>query len=880
MNGKRMLDAKWIPRWKTLAKGGLNPRKAVPSTKSKVYNLTMFPYPSGMLHLGHLKVYTISDVVTRFNRMKGYDVIHPMGWDAFGLPAENAAVERKVNPAVWTTSNISKMKAQMEMFLADFDWERCVTTCDPSYYKWTQKIFLLLHEHGLAYRKKAEINWDPIDMTVLANEQVDDEGRSWRSGALVEKKLLEQWFLGITKYASALNKDLDTLDEWPHSVKTMQRNWIGESEGANIDFKLIGSRLVTVDSDVLTCFTTRPDTLHSVQFLALALDHPIIKELSFVDISLRDFVSKHSDSKSNVTTEPDSKDGYMLGLFAENPVDPDGDAIPVYAAPYVIGSYGSGCVMGCPSHDARDYDFWVDKFGDSAEFKPTVVPKNSSLEVELPYRPKQGILNENAGKYAGLTVPEAQEAVVKDLEAKGLGFKTKQYRIRDWLISRQRYWGAPIPIIHCNSCGVVPVPDEDLPVLLPQVEGLVGKGGSPLNQLEEFVNCKCPKCGSDAKRDTDTMDTFMDSSWYFLRYTDPKNEKEIFSKELADRLMPVDKYIGGVEHAILHLLYSRFISKFLHDIKAWGGENTNGEPIKRLITQGMVHGKTFIEPKTGRFLQKHELEISGSKVFIKGTSVEPEVTYEKMSKSKHNGADPAECIQKYGADATRAHILFQAPITDILNWDEGKIVGVQRWLKKVISLAETIGERLTKEPEETKPIKDFNEKETQLFNDVQDYIGSVTDSFGYTLSLNTVISDYMKLTNNIADNVNDPQVSISLLKSSLEKLLTIMAPVTPVTSEEANEILLAKQSIPWQSILKADWPDMEPRIENTQMNFSVMINGKVRFVFSGDKSLVEKDPNAVLDIILGTENGQKHIGSKEVKRVIIKPKMMSFVLGK
>ncbi|KGK40428.1 hypothetical protein JL09_g396 [Pichia kudriavzevii] len=610
------LDQKWLARWRARCNNKfINPRRLINEDKKdlkKMYSLTMFPYPSGSLHMGHLRVYSISDTLARYYRMKGYDLIHPMGWDAFGLPAENAAVERGVNPEVWTKSNIQKMKAQMELMLTDFDWSREVSTCDPEYYKHTQKIFLEFLKHGLAYRKKAEINWDPIDKTVLANEQVDSEGRSWRSGAVVEKKLLEQWFLGITKYAGALNKDLELLEDWPSKVKAMQRNWIGESKGAEIKFQVCKDAKSHLEGhlpvDILDIFTTRAETIFSVQYLALSFSHPITQFISKNDPKLREFIDRLN--KDGEESEK-SKEGYLLpDVYATNPLDA-GVKIPLFVAPYVIGTYGSGAVMGCPAHDVRDFEFWINNMGSSSAIIHSVEPINESDYIEgEPFVSKEGKMNINSRFLEGMTTSDARIQVVKELKLIQMGdFKTN-YRIRDWLISRQRYWGAPIPVIHCDSCGIVPVPDEDLPVKLPHVDKLLGRGGSPLAQIEDFVNCECPKCKKPAKRDTDTMDTFMDSSWYMFRFLDSKNESLPFDDKIASKYMPVDQYIGGVEHAILHLLYSRFVSKFFNDIKWYENDAMRGEPFKQLITQGMVHGKTFINPKNGRFLKPEEYELN------------------------------------------------------------------------------------------------------------------------------------------------------------------------------------------------------------------------------------------------------------------------------
>lgn len=728
------------------------------------------------------------------------------------------------------------MKNQTEMMLVDFDWDREISTCDPSYYKWTQKLFLLMLEHGLAYKKRAEINWDPVDQTVLANEQVDAEGRSWRSGAIVEKKLLEQWFLGITRFAPDLKADLDILTEWPSHVKSMQRNWIGESKGCEVVFDVTGS------AQEIKVFTTRPDTIFSVQYVALSVDHPLVEELG----------SRNIKEKAKELSG-DSKKGILLpNVSVKNPID--GSAIPVLVAPYVLGTYGHGAVMGCPAHDTRDYEFFKENFGDSP-VEPTVG------DGTIPFTEK-GILNGLCGSLSGMTSDEACQKIAHQLHSANKGGPHMQYKIRDWLISRQRYWGTPIPIVYCDSCGTVPVPDEDLPVELPKLDKpLLTKGGSPLANIAEFVNCKCPKCDKPAKRETDTMDTFMDSSWYYFRYLDPKNAEMPFSKESANNLMPVDMYIGGVEHAILHLLYARFVGKFFHSIGYWTDSDMKGEPLKRLVTQGMVQGKTYSHPMTGKFLTRDDIDDDG---FVKGSGISPNVSYEKMSKSKYNGADPAECIEKHGIDATRAHILFQAPVNEDLNWDEDKITGVVRWIRKVIKLSESCTEKATR-----------NENaEIHLHNSVQKYISSITDSLQGAISLNTVIADYMKLTNALASSLGS--VDAKMWQLSFEKLLKVMAPVTPCVAEEAYELMCKKLGKPWRSILDSDWPSVETEIRSQTTKVNVVVNGKMRFVYeAGD---VKVDDDEFVAQLLKTPGGEKWLGGQRIKKIIRKPKVISFVV--
>lgn len=895
------LDEKWKAKWKSQSPtGSLHPTKhLIPETNEKFYSLAMFPYPSGVLHIGHLRVYTISDVVARYKRSKGFNVIHPMGWDAFGLPAENAAVERNINPSEWTETNIAKMKNQMETFLADFDWQREVNTSSPEYYKWTQKIFLMLFERGLAYRKAAEINWDPVDNTVLANEQVDAEGRSWRSGAIVEKRNLEQWFIGITKYAKELNRDLKNLPDWPEKVKTMQKNWIGESNGVeiNIPVNFPGLEHVTV-------FTSRPDTLFSMQFVALALNHPIVEAAAREDQELAAFI----ESAKSID-DPTSKAGYMLkNIKASIPIDVDNNIkksfdIPVFTAPYVLGNYGHGAVMGCPGHDERDFDFWKLNGPRGVPAIQIITPKKQNAKDDYPYTLKKGTLEDSSvlthglndiGEYKGKTIEKATQMITDCLKSHSLGDYTTQFKIRDWLISRQRYWGAPIPIVHCHDCGPVAVPDKDLPVMLPGVKGKNFGKGNPLGNIEEFVNCKCPSCGKDARRETDTMDTFMDSSWYFFRYLDSKNENLPIGPE-ASKQMPVDLYVGGVEHAILHLLYSRFIAKFLSDCGLWDGEPHHKEPFKKLVTQGMVHGKTFSDPITGKFLIPDELDFTDpANPLIKATGKTPVVTFEKMSKSKHNGADPGEFIERYGADVIRAHLLFLAPVSDTLNWQEEQISGTDRWLRRVIQLGDSITE-IPKDQFKTEASGslqtfqnvtlnkvhydsiEFNSQELELYNTIQGYVQSIASSIEVKFSLNTIVSDLMKMTNTISEAIKTTNTyNQDLIFDSYQKLLICMSPVTPATAEECWERFALNQGKPApKSIFYEKFPTDVP-IESNLTMYNIFINGKHRGTMEAPKSFAKESETEIVKQISGAEKFNDLI-TGPVKKVIAKPSMISIV---
>ncbi|EPE29963.1 Nucleotidylyl transferase [Glarea lozoyensis ATCC 20868] len=690
------LDRKWGAVWeknrgKTIRaeniNGDFSQSEFVYNKKGLRYIVPMFPYPSGDLHLGHLRVYTISDVIARYWRLKGYDVIHPIGWDAFGLPAENAAIERGIDPAIWTYQNIEKMKGQLKSMNGEWDWDKELATCDPDFYKHTQTLFLLLHVNGLAYQAKSMVNYDPVDQTVLANEQVDSDGKSWRSGAQVEKRMLKQWFFKISDFRQELLDDLDGLD-WPERIKSMQKNWLGKSEGAKIKFGITAFKHKSIPD--VEVFTTRPDTLYGVQYLALAATHPLVQTLAAEDTNLQTFLTELPNMP------PESKMGYLLpDVRATNPLafekaTPDATkaSLPIYVASYVLSDYGEGAVMGVPGHDTRDHAFWKCNRPDDPVRVVVAAPAQDVPAV--PHVPfiQPGQLTSHSGPLAGLSSSKAAQEILRILTKHGRGEAAETWRLRDWLISRQRYWGTPIPIIHCSSCGAVPVPEEDLPVKLPQVSEHWAKGrsGNPLESAHDWINTPCPKCGQAAKRDTDTMDTFVDSSWYYMRYVDVNNETMMINPRIANTHLPVDIYIGGVEHAILHLLYARFISKFLAATELWPFGQLpmiRGEPFQTVLAQGMVHGKTYTDPSTGRFLKSAEVELQKSSPIITATGQAPLVSFQKMSKSKYNGVDPSTCISKYGADATRAHILFQAPVSEVLEWDENKIAGVTRWMRRL-----------------------------------------------------------------------------------------------------------------------------------------------------------------------------------------------------
>ncbi|KAF2462380.1 hypothetical protein BDY21DRAFT_13190 [Lineolata rhizophorae] len=839
------IDAKWQKRWADAdaASRAANPNPVeIDPTLPKRFILPMFPYPSGSLHLGHLRVYAIADVLARYARLQGYQVIHPMAWDAFGLPAENAAIEHGVDPAEWTRENIDKMRKQLKLMGGSWDWSREFMTCDSSFYRHTQNIFSALFRAGLAYQGTAVVNFDPVDNTVLANEQVDAEGRSWRSGAVVEKRRLKQWFLKITHDQESLLQGLGQLAKngrWPERVTSMQRNWLGKSKGHEITFQIVSSIRhghLQESRSTVQVFTTRLDTLFAAQFLALSLKHPLVQNLAKANVELRSFINDNSHSP------PESTAGFCLpGVWAEAPLkdmdatktDPSvRNAIPVYAAPYVLSDYAEGAVMGVPAHNSRDYAFWRRHMGEGAPVLNTIAPTLEAAasapvyyrcDQTTPFLFKGYLTGAVPRRFRGLQSDKAAEEICHALSKSDYPAKPKdQFRLRDWLISRQRYWGTPIPIIHCNSCGPVLVPSDQLPVKLPELkpDQLREKKGNPLGEISDWVNVPCPQCHNPAKRETDTMDTFMCSSWYMFRFADPHNTLEPVSPDRADSTMPVDVYIGGVEHAILHLLYARFISRFMATSNIWpAGRDIKpvGEPFVKLISQGMVHGRTFSDPSTGRFFRPDEVDLTDpNNPRIKSTGETPNVSFEKMSKSKYNGVDPTKCIEKYGADATRAHILFQAPVTEILEWDEGRIVGMHRWFGKVWKIVDNArnsmwNDELEPAPEQVLDIEHsiskyevdgFTDAEADLWLSAQSTIKAVTDALENTYSLNTLVSDLIKLTNAISaakisslspgktrDALGEKAVRTHIYFASTTILLRLMGPTVPALAEECWEYL-------------------------------------------------------------------------------------------
>jgi len=861
----RAIESKWQAHWREM---GLDRTPELKDGIRKFYALSMFPYPSGNLHMGHVRNYTITDVIARHKRMQGYAVLHPMGWDAFGLPAENAAIDRGIPPAKWTYQNIAQMRDQLQRLGLSYDWEREITTCAPDYYKWTQWIFLQFFKAGLAYQKEAPVNWDPVDQTVLANEQVDAEGRSWRSGALVEKRLLKQWFFKITAYADQLLADLEQLSGWPERVRTMQENWIGQSVGARVVFK-------TEAGDELPVFTTRPDTLWGATFMVLSPEHPLVDKLTTPEqqAAVKAYQAEAAArSEIERSAEDREKTGVWTGSYAINPVNQE--RIPIWIADYVLMGYGTGAIMAVPAHDQRDFEF-ARKF--ALPIKQVVQPPEGSLssaeELQAAWT-GEGVMI-NSGPLDGIPVGkgpgQSVERAIAWLESQGLGERQVNYRLRDWLISRQRYWGCPIPVIHCPHCGIVPVPEEDLPVLLPEDVELTGRGGSPLAHLEDWVKVKCPACGADARRETDTMDTFICSSWYFLRFSDPRNDREIFRKDQVNAWLPVDQYVGGIEHAILHLLYSRFFTKVLRD----QGLLDFDEPFLRLLTQGMVQGRTYYNPnKSGK-----DRWIPAALVKDPDNPTDPEtgeplqVIYATMSKSKGNGVDPEEVLAHYGADTARMFILFKAPPEKDLEWDDADVEGQFRFLNRVWrqvyefvvrgSGTESLRGRAAELLSAKVEAGSLTKAERDLRRAVHTAIKAVSEDLE-EYQLNTAIAELMKLSNALAEaGIPDSPV----YAEGIRTLVLLLAPFAPHMAEELWQALGGPGSVHRQS-----WPSYDPAaLVADTVTIVIQVNGKLRGSFEAPADVTPEEQER---LALQSEAAQKYLEGAAPKKVVVVPKKL------
>ncbi len=849
------IEERWQQHWQ--AQGADATPEPQGGAAQPFYALSMFPYPSGNLHMGHVRNYVITDVIARVQRMRGCNVLHPMGWDAFGLPAENAAIERGVDPGDWTDRNIAAMRAQLQRLGLSIDWSREVATCHSDYYRWTQWLFLQFLEAGLAYQKEATVNWDPIDQTVLANEQVDSEGRSWRSGALVEKRKLRQWFLKITAYADQLLDDLPKLEGWPERVRTMQANWIGRSTGAELSFPVVAAD-GSDTGEAITVFTTRPDTIFGASYVVLAPEHPLVAALTTAEQAIHveafcDLVARQSEQERTADDKP--KRGVPIGARVRNPGN--GELIPLWIADYVLAEYGTGAVMGVPAHDQRDFLFARQY---ELSVRQVIIPEGSDEHAyEGGAWTEPGVLI-HSGRFDGLPSGEAKAAITAAAEAEGWGQARTTYRLRDWLISRQRYWGCPIPVIHCDSCGVVPVPADQLPVELPRDVAFSGKGGSPLAQLESWWRVDCPCCGRPARRETDTMDTFMCSSWYFLRYSDPQNTGLPFSREAVDSWLPVDQYVGGIEHAILHLLYARFFTKVLRDRGLLGFD----EPFARLLTQGMVQGITYKNPHSGKYIAPADVaDPSDPRDPVTGEVLE--VFYEKMSKSKYNGVDPAVVIDKYGADTARMFILFKAPPEKDLEWDDADVEGQFRFLQRIWRLVDGAVERglgladsaNLSLPEATA----LSPGEKELRRAVHTAIRAVSEDLEGELQFNTAVAELMKLSNAMGEHLAAASEPVAC--EALRTLLLLLAPFAPHLAEELWERLGAT------GIHRQPWPaaDAAALVRDT-VPLVIQVKGKVR----GNLEVPADADKATLEqLALASDIAAKWLEGKAPSRVIVVP---------
>ncbi|MCC0695390.1 leucine--tRNA ligase [Clostridioides sp. ES-S-0048-02] len=800
----KQVESKWQKIWKDNDQYKMDTAQ---TEKPNYYTLEMFPYPSGKIHMGHVRNYSIGDVVARFKKMEGYNVLHPMGWDSFGLPAENAAIKHGIHPHKWTMENIEEMKEQLNLLGLSYDWDKEVATSTPEYYRFTQEIFLKFLEHGLAYKKKSYVNWCPSCETVLANEQVV-QGACERCKSTVLKKDLEQWYFKTTEFAEELLNDLDTLDGWPEKVKIMQRNWIGKSTGADLVFDIDGT------DKSMTVFTTRPDTTYGVTYMVLAPEHELVKELvagTEYEADVEAFVQKmHTMTEIERTAADVEKEGMFIGRYVINPLN--GKKVPLWIANYVLVEYGTGAIMAVPAHDERDRDF-AEKY--NLDIIDVITEDNKMI---------------NSEEFDGLDASEGFEGIINKLEKEGRGKRTINYRLRDWLVSRQRYWGCPIPVVYCDECGIVPVKKEDLPVLLPTDVEFTGKGESPLTTSKQFMSATCPHCGKPARREVDTMDTFVDSSWYFLRYVDNKNEDEPFSKDLVNRWHPVDQYIGGVEHAIMHLLYARW---FVKAFKSMGMVDFD-EPFKNLLTQGMVL-------------------MDGS----------------KMSKSKGNTVSPMDIIDEYGADTARLFVLFAAPPERDLDWSEQGVDGCFRFLNRVYRLVDELADVFKKDVE----FGELSSQDKDMRYTIHSTLKKVTVDLSEKFGFNTAISALMELINDMykykeLDNINE-----AVIKEGVQTIVTIISPFAPHLGEELWTMIGQEGSV-----FDIDWPKYDEKaLVKDEIEVVVQVNGKVRGKLTVSSNISKEDMEKMA---LEDEKIKALVEDKTIVKVVAVPKKLVNIVVK
>ena len=849
------------------------------SDKPSRYLLSMFPYPSGKLHMGHVRNYTISDVLSRYYRLKGYEVLQPMGWDAFGMPAENAAIANAVAPAAWTFSNIDNMRAQLKSLGLSIDWSREFATCTPEYYKWEQWLFVQLFKKGLVYKKLSTVNWDPVDNTVLANEQVVD-GRGWRSGALIEKREIPMYYFNITAYADELLNDLDKLEgHWPQQVITMQRNWIGRSEGMEIHFPYN----LNGEEKTLDVFTTRPDTLMGVTYVSVAAEHPLAKHAAATNPALQSFIEA---CKKGSVAEADlakaEKMGMDTGLTVTHPLT--GQQVPVWVANYVLMSYGSGAVMAVPAHDERDFEFAnkyqlpIKQVIDLDEHHKQGQQFDATTWQDW-YGDKQNGVAINSGELDGLNFKQAFDKILTQLEPKGLGKKTINYRLRDWGVSRQRYWGCPIPVINCADCGTVPVPENQLPVVLP-LDVVPDGRGNPLNNLASFTDVNCPCCGKPAKRETDTFDTFVESSWYYARFASPNYTDGMINKVAADKWLPVDQYVGGVEHAVLHLLYARFFHKLMRDEGLVQGD----EPFANLLTQGMVLAGTYLRENADGSKSYYFPEEVDIRYNDKGQPIEATLKadgqpvkigkIEKMSKSKNNGVDPQATIDQYGADTVRLYTMFTAPVDQTLEWIDDGLKGPYNFLKKVwrytIEHAETLAQQsLTATTLSVSDTQSLSKAAKNLRRKTHDTIGKLDDAFGKNLALNTPVSFLMELSNELTAFDIHSDSDLAVANEALITLLTLLTMYAP----HMAEVLLEELGI---DVMTLTYPtvDTSALVQDT-ITMVVQVNGKIR-------GQMEVAPNSDSDWLKAEakqlDSVAKFITGDIVKEIVVPNKLVNIVV--
>ncbi|HEV7921118.1 MAG TPA: leucine--tRNA ligase [Thermoanaerobaculia bacterium] len=830
------IESKWQQRWAEARVAEVD----VAAPGQKLYMLNMFPYPSGDLHVGHGRNYILGDALFRYFRMQGKAALNPMGWDAFGLPAENAAIKRGIHPREWTVGNIGRMKAQFGRWGILYDWSKELASCDPEYYRWNQWLFLQLHKRGLAYRGKAPVNWCPQDQTVLANEQVVD-GRCERCGTLVEQRELEQWFFKITEYADRLDAGLDSLEHWPDKVKTMQRNWIGRSLGADVEFA------VPALGKPVRIFTTRPDTIFGATFMVLAPEHPDVPAL-IEDHPERAAIEQWIDqvrNQTNVERQEVGKEGRFTGRYAINPFT--NQEIPIWLGNFVLMQYGTGAIMSVPAHDERDFDF-ARQYG--LPIRPVIRPRDGS-EPELPFTFKDDSgIAVHSGPIDGLPVPQAIETIIREIERRGIGKGTIRYRLRDWLISRQRYWGTPIPMIYCETDGIVPVPEGQLPVELPLDVPFTGRSGNPLAKDKQFVNTTCPRCGGPARRETDTMDTFVDSSWYFARFITPRDGEKIFDSHLVNRWLPVDQYIGGIEHAILHLLYARFITRTLFDMKLVSFE----EPFTRLFNQGVITKEGYRDPSENMaWVPLNEVEWRGDTPMKRGTMTPlvPEVG--KMSKSRFNVVPPDDLIERYGADTERVYTLFIAPPEKEAAWSDEGVIGAYRFLARVWNQGEAIGDQRA---------AGRSADADRVVRKMHQTIDGVTRRIE-KFEFNTAISALMELSNTIGDalpeGAADPRV-----RQAYEALLQLLHPFAPHVTEELWELLGHEEMI-----LTSKWPLADAALmQEESVTIAVQVNGKLRGQVEVPNPPVEA---VVLQAVGANERVRSWTEGKQIVKTIYVP---------